>query len=85
MEVTVTTDGGTSSPTPGDLFTYTGLPSVSNVSPGGGPLAGGTLVTLTGVNFTSGATVSFGGVPCDPGHLRELDSPYRQVPCRIPA
>ena len=66
VEVTVTTDGGTSSPTPGDLFTYTGLPSVSNVSPGGGPLAGGTLVTLTGVNFTSGATVSFGGVPATP-------------------
>jgi hypothetical protein len=36
-------------------------PSVSNLSPTGGPVAGGTSVTITGSNFgTSGNTVKFG-------------------------
>ncbi len=37
-------------------------PTVSAVSPNTGPAAGGTPVTVTGTNFTSGATVAFGGV-----------------------
>jgi hypothetical protein len=36
-------------------------PSVISVSPKSGPTNGGTSVTLTGTNFISGATVSFGG------------------------
>jgi hypothetical protein len=36
-------------------------PTVSTVSPASGPAAGGTNVTITGANFQSGATVSFGG------------------------
>jgi hypothetical protein len=36
-------------------------PTLTGVSPGSGPTAGGTSVTLTGTNFASGATVSFGG------------------------
>ena len=36
-------------------------PTVSNVSPNGGPTAGGTGVTITGTNFAAGATVAFGG------------------------
>jgi hypothetical protein len=35
--------------------------SLTGVSPSTGPLAGGTLVTLTGGGFSSGATVTFGG------------------------
>lgn len=39
-----------------------GLPIITAVSPRTGPLAGGTEVTIDGVNFQPGATVSFGGV-----------------------
>ena len=35
-------------------------PEVTGVSPGGGPKAGGTEVTITGSRFAAGATVSFG-------------------------
>jgi hypothetical protein len=35
-------------------------PTVSTVSPNNGPAAGGTPVMITGANFTSGATVTFG-------------------------
>jgi hypothetical protein len=42
--------GGTPSPTP---------PTVTSVSPNTGPTAGGTSVTITGTNFSSGATVKF--------------------------
>ena len=36
-------------------------PTVSAVSPNTGPTAGGASVTITGANFASGATVTFGG------------------------
>ena len=35
-------------------------PTVSSVSPNSGPTNGGTAVTITGTNFASGATVTFG-------------------------
>ncbi len=37
-------------------------PTLSAASPATGPLAGGTLVTLTGTGFDGGATVDFGGI-----------------------
>jgi|GEM_PF-6242607 len=36
-------------------------PTVTNVNPSSGPVAGGTAVTITGTNFVNGATVTFGG------------------------
>jgi hypothetical protein len=36
-------------------------PTVSGVAPNSGPTGGGTNVTISGTNFVSGATVSFGG------------------------
>ncbi|HLK32501.1 MAG TPA: IPT/TIG domain-containing protein, partial [Terriglobales bacterium] len=36
-------------------------PTVTGIAPSSGPATGGTAVTLTGTNFVSGATVSFGG------------------------
>ncbi|MEJ2009150.1 MAG: IPT/TIG domain-containing protein [Acidobacteriota bacterium] len=55
-------DGG--SATVADAFTYatSTSPTVSSVSPNSGPVAGGPAVTVTGTNFASGATISFGGV-----------------------
>jgi hypothetical protein len=38
-------------------------PTVTNVSPAYGPLAGGTTLVLTGTNFASGATVAFVELP----------------------
>jgi len=38
-------------------------PRVSAVSPTSGPTDGGTFVTISGSNFTSGATVQFGALP----------------------
>ncbi len=37
--------------------------TITGVSPNAGPTAGGTSATITGTNFASGATVSFGAVP----------------------
>lgn len=43
-------------------YTYSNpAPTVSGVSPTSGSASGGTAVTITGTNFVSGATVSFGG------------------------
>ena len=58
--VTVTNpDSQTGSLTSG--FTYVVAPAVTSVSPNSGPSTGGTAVTITGGNFASGATVTFGG------------------------
>jgi hypothetical protein len=38
-------------------------PAVTTVSPASGSTAGGTVVTITGSNFQSGAAVTFGGTP----------------------
>jgi IPT/TIG domain/Abnormal spindle-like microcephaly-assoc'd, ASPM-SPD-2-Hydin/Fibronectin type III domain len=59
VAVTVTNPGSLS----GSLasgYTYVVTPTVTSVSPNNGPPAGGTSVTITGTNFASGATVTFG-------------------------
>ncbi len=57
--VTVTVGGQSGSLTGG--FTYAVIPTVTGVSPNTGSTAGGTTVTITGANFATGATVTFGG------------------------
>ncbi|MGH9557039.1 MAG: beta strand repeat-containing protein, partial [Terriglobales bacterium] len=42
-------------------FTYLATPTITSISPNSGTAAGGTSTTITGTNFQSGATVSFGG------------------------
>ena len=65
VNVVVTNPDGQSG-TKANGFTYTTpqapAPTVTGVSPNTGPGAGGTSVTISGTNFVSGATVSFGGV-----------------------
>jgi hypothetical protein len=58
--VTVSNPGGQSGGL-ASAFTYIAPPTVTSVSPSTGPAAGGTAVTITGTNFASGATVTFGG------------------------
>ena len=60
--VTVTvTNPGAAGGSLANGFTYVVVPTVSSVSPNNGPIAGGTVVTIAGTNFASGATVTFGG------------------------
>jgi hypothetical protein len=62
VNVRVTTPRGTAAGF--SLFTYvTPRPTVFSVSPGRGPTAGGTNVTITGSNFTGATRVVFGDTP----------------------
>ncbi|MEU8836392.1 IPT/TIG domain-containing protein [Streptomyces sp900116325] len=56
-QVTVTSPGGTSGGLP---YYYVALPTLTGVSPGQGPTAGGTTVTLTGTSLLNATTVRFG-------------------------
>jgi cyclophilin family peptidyl-prolyl cis-trans isomerase len=58
VDVTVTTPGGSSSPSPSDQFTY--APTVTAVSPNAGPGEGGTSVAITGTGFSNATAVDFG-------------------------
>ncbi len=61
VDVTVSNPGGTSITSPADRFTYTAsAPTVTSISPGSGPSAGGTSVTVTGTGFTGASAVKFG-------------------------
>ena len=64
VDVTVTTPTGTSVTSAKDQFTYSApAPTVSSVSPAGGPTAGGTSVTITGNGFSGATAVHFGANP----------------------
>ena len=58
VDVRATTLGGTSAIVPGDKFTYVPKPTVTAVTPNTGPVAGGTVVTVTGTNLAG--SVKFG-------------------------
>ncbi len=62
IDVTVVTPSGTSSTSSADHFTYTAgsSPTVTGISPTSGSTAGGTIVTITGTNFTGVTEVDFG-------------------------
>ena len=59
----MTTAGGTRATSAADLFTYDAVPAVTAIAPTSGPVAGGTVVTVTGSGFTAGSTVAFGTTP----------------------
>jgi hypothetical protein len=63
VDVLVTTAQGTSTNTAADDYTYGDLPVVTSLSPTTGPIAGGTVVTITGTGFTGATSVTFGGTP----------------------
>jgi len=64
IDITVTTNNGTSATGSADQFTYlsTAVPAITSLSPSSGTSAGGTSVSVTGSNFTSASAVTFGGV-----------------------
>jgi len=57
---------GPSSPVTADEFTYTGGPTLQSVNPRIGADTGGTKITISGSDFSSPCSVSFGGTtaPC---------------------
>jgi hypothetical protein len=59
VDITVTTPDGTSAATPADQFTFVPTPTVTNISPNLGPIAGGTTITITGTAFTGATAVTF--------------------------
>ena len=62
VDVTITTSIGTSASSSSDQFTYTNVPVVISLSPLGGPRLSGTVVTITGANFSGSTAVEFGTV-----------------------
>ena len=60
VDVTVSTAGGTSATSSIDRFTYVAAPAITALSPGAGPSAGGTSVTITGTNLLGATAVHFG-------------------------
>jgi|GEM_PF-593842 len=63
VDVIVTSPAGTSAPSSADRFSYAPLPTVTAISPAGGPEGGGTTVTITGTNLTAATAVDFGMTP----------------------
>jgi hypothetical protein len=61
VDVTIVGAGGTSAAVSADRFTYLAAPAVTSLTPTSGPIAGNTVVTITGANFTGATAVSFGG------------------------
>jgi len=64
VDVTVTTAEGPSETTPADQFSYTPVgaaPTIRRLKPRKGSEEGGTVVTITGSNFTGALAVKFGG------------------------
>jgi hypothetical protein len=58
--VRVTTGGSQSATATANVFTYTATVAVSAISTAFGPTTGGTVVEISGTNFTSSSTVVFG-------------------------
>jgi hypothetical protein len=63
-DVDVVVTNGDGPATEVDGFTYLAVPTITNIAPSMGPLAAGTLVTITGTNFQAAGnvnSVTFGG------------------------
>ncbi len=62
VDLTVTNPVNTSATSSADQFTFTNpaAPTITSVGPSAGPLAGGTVVAITGANFIAVSTVQFG-------------------------
>jgi LPXTG-site transpeptidase (sortase) family protein len=78
VDVAVTTVGGTGTMT--NAYTFVPPPTIVSVSPNRGPVAGGTVVTISGANLT-GAGFSFGGIAAD----CSINAEGNQATCTTPA
>ncbi len=63
VDVTVVTPEGISPISSADQFSYYGsVPAITSISPTRGPVAGGTLVTITGTSLANATAVMFGQI-----------------------
>lgn len=60
VDVTVTTPAGRSAAGASDRYTFQARPTIVRLAAKSGPVAGGTIVTITGTEFTGSTNVSFG-------------------------
>lgn len=63
VPIRITTAFGTSSSVPADDYTYVAPATVTKVAPDNGTVNGGTVVELTGTDFSTASSVTFDGVP----------------------
>lgn len=84
FNITVTTSAGTSTLVASDQYTYVAGPTISGVSPNAVPAVGGSLVTITGNNFTSGSTVTFGGTAATAVTFNSATSLTATTPAHAP-
>jgi hypothetical protein len=68
VNIRVTTPGGTSAVSTADRFSYL-APSLTRVSPSGGPTVGGTTVTVSGTNLNGASAVLFGPMSVAPASV----------------
>jgi YVTN family beta-propeller protein len=59
VNVTVTANGAVSPTSSASQFTYEGAPTITAISPVGGPAAGGNTVTITGTNLAGATLIQF--------------------------
>ena len=60
VDIRITTPGGTSPASTAGRFTYGAPPAITQLSTDAGPLAGGTVLTITGTHLEDVASVRFG-------------------------
>jgi hypothetical protein len=60
VDITVVSSAGTSATSSADVYTYLAAPTITGISPGSGPTAAGTQVTITGTSLSSATAVKFG-------------------------
>ena len=82
VDVTVTTPGGTSATSTADQYAYDPVPTVSSLSPDGGPTSGGTTVTITGTGFVTGSHREIRRYGGDLGQRGLVNLPDRAGPRR---
>jgi IPT/TIG domain len=80
VDITVTTQEGTSATSTADTYAYAPVPSVTNVNPNAGSPTGGNTVVITGTGFESAGyfgptAVLIGSIPCPATSCYAVDSP----------
>lgn len=60
VDITVSVSGLTSATSAADHYSYADAPTITAISPNKGPIAGGTVVSITGTNLTGATNVLFG-------------------------
>ncbi len=90
IDVTVTTPAGTSVTSSADLYLFQ-PPTITGVSPNSGPMAGGTIVTITGSGFALGSATKINlarpatGVECASTSVCTVVSPLHDKPAVVNA